>query len=113
MHELSVAENIVRITEEKISHYPDKKPVKIILEIGLMSGIDFDALDFAMQSAVKDTELENAVIEIIRIEPLAKCRNCGHSFKAEDYLASCPECFSIDIEFLKGKELLIRSIELE
>ena len=113
MHELSVAESIVRITKEKISQYPDKIPVKLVLEIGLLSGIDFDALDFAMKSVVKNTSIENCIIEIIRIEPLAKCSNCGHLFKAEDYIASCPECGSIDIEFLKGRELLIRSIELE
>jgi hydrogenase nickel incorporation protein HypA/HybF len=113
MHELSIAENIIKLTEEKISQYPGKKPVKVILEIGLLSGIDFDALDFAMQSVVKNTIMENTEIEIIRIEPMAKCRSCENIFKAEDYLSSCPKCLSLDIEFLRGRELLLRSIELE
>jgi hydrogenase nickel incorporation protein HypA/HybF len=113
MHELSVAESIVRLTEEKISLYPDKKPVKIVLDIGLISGIDFDALDFAMKSAVKNSSIENADIVINRIEPEAECMDCHRRFKADDYLVNCPDCQGFNISFLKGKELLIRSIELE
>lgn len=113
MHELSVAESIFRLAEEKILQYPGKKPMKIILEIGTLAGIDFEALDFALTSMVKSTLFDQTEIEIIKIQPQARCSDCGHEFIPVDYLANCPNCGNFKIDFIKGKELLIRSIELE
>jgi hydrogenase nickel incorporation protein HypA/HybF len=113
MHELSIAMNIVQITGEKLASYPGKKPVKITLQIGLLAGVEFDALDFALQSATRGTLLENALIEIEKIKGEAQCSVCQVKFPAEDYLVNCPECGSFQINFLSGRELLIRSIEME
>jgi len=113
MHELSVAESIFRIADEKIKAYPDKKPVKITLEIGLLSGIDFEALDFAISSVIKNTPFEATSIQIDKISPLARCNECHHEFQPDDYITPCPICGNFNVAFIKGKELLIRSIELE
>ncbi len=113
MHELSIAESIFRIAGEKIKEYPGKKPVKINLEIGTLSGIDYEALDFAISSVIKGTPFENTDIDVDRIAPLAKCETCQHEFVPDDYLTSCPECGNFMIRFIRGKELLIRSIEME
>jgi len=113
MHELSVAESIFRLAGEKIASYPDKKPVQINLQIGLLSGIEFEALDFAISSVIKNSPFENAQVIIEKIKPLARCNECRHEFEPEDYITCCPECGSFTFNFLKGKELLIRSIELE
>ncbi len=113
MHELSVAESIFRLAEEKITAYSGKRPVKINLEIGLFSGIDFEALEFAISSVVKNTLFEETVIQIDKVSPLARCNECQHEFQPEDYITTCPVCGNFNVEFLKGKELLIRSIELE
>jgi hydrogenase nickel incorporation protein HypA/HybF len=113
MHELSVAESIFRLAEEKIAPYKNKKTVQINLQIGLLSGIDFDALDFAISSVIKDTVFEHVLINIEKIKPLAKCSQCQLEFEPEDYITCCPKCGSLIFDFLKGRELFIRSIELE
>lgn len=113
MHELSVAESIFRLAGEKIAAYPDKKPIQINLEIGLLSGIEFEALEFAISSVIKDTPFENTQVIIEKINPLARCKQCNQEFEPEDYITCCPNCGSFTFRFLKGKELLIRSIELE
>jgi hydrogenase nickel incorporation protein HypA/HybF len=113
MHELSVAESIFRLAEEKIGEYPDKKPVKIKLDIGILSGIDFDALDFAITSVIKNTPFEQTAVEITRILPKAVCKECGCEFDPVDYLSNCPQCGNFQIEIIAGKELIIKSIELE
>ena len=60
MHELSIALGIVKIAEDE-SAKANANSVKVIeLEIGSMSGIEMDSLDFAWPVAVKDTVLENA-----------------------------------------------------
>jgi len=113
MHELSVAESIFRLAKEKIEGYPGNKPTKINLEIGVLSGIEFEALDFAIQSVIKDTIFEQTIIEINKVQPSARCNDCNHEFEPSDYITNCPNCGNFNIEFIKGKELLIKTIELE
>ena len=48
MHELSIAQNIVEISEDQVKKHKATGVDKIILQIGELAGIELDALDFAI-----------------------------------------------------------------
>jgi hydrogenase nickel incorporation protein HypA/HybF len=113
MHELSIALGIVKIAEEESRKAEAKKITAIELEIGSMSGIELDALEFAWPVAVKDTVLAEAKREIDWIEARARCADCHHEFDVEYSYDSCPKCNSYFKNVFKGKELRVKSLEIE
>lgn len=112
MHELSIALSIVDIAEKEAAKAKARKVDLIELEIGTLAGIEFDSLEFVWPSAVKDTVLENAERKIKVIQGEAKCSDCGTVFKLDNIYDACPKCKSYLKGILKGKELLVKSLEI-
>ena len=112
MHELSVAMGIVNIAEKEIKK-ANKKTVELIeLEIGSLSGVELDSLEYVWEIAVKDTVLENAEKKIDFIEAIANCLECNTVFKVEKVYDNCPNCKSYFKDIIKGKELRVKSLEV-
>lgn len=112
MHELSIAMGIVDIAKKETAKVKAEKVDMIELEIGTLAGIEFDALDFVWSSAVKDTVLENAIKKINIIHGEAKCSDCESIFKLDNIYDACPNCNSYLKGIIKGKELLVKSMEV-
>ena len=112
MHELSIALGIVKIAENETKKAKAKSVEVIELEIGTLAGIAFDSLDFVWPSAVKNTVLESAVKKINIIEGEAKCSDCDTVFKLNNIYDPCPNCNSYLKGIIKGKELLVKSLEV-
>ncbi len=112
MHELSVALGIVRIAEEETKKAHANKVETIELEIGTLAGIVFDALNFVWPSAVKDTVLENASLQINVIKAKGKCIDCDTIFDMEQLYDSCPKCKSNFKGIIQGKELRVKALEV-
>jgi hydrogenase nickel incorporation protein HypA/HybF len=110
MHELSIVMSIINIAEQQASKANAMSIDEIELDIGTLSGIEFDALDFAWTEGVKRTILENAVRKINKIEAFADCLDCGISFSIQHYYDACPVCGGHLINITKGKELRVRSL---
>lgn len=112
MHELSIAMGIVRIAEKETAKVNAQKVEQIELEIGTLAGIEFDALDFVWPSAVKDTILENALKKVTIINGKAKCNDCNVVFKLDNMYDACPNCKGYIKTIVKGKELVVKSLEV-
>jgi hydrogenase nickel incorporation protein HypA/HybF len=110
MHELSIVMSIINIAEQQASKANASSIDEIELDIGTLSGVELDALDFAWTEAVKKTILENAVRKINRIEASANCIDCGISFPVQQFYDACPVCGGHLINITKGKELRVRSL---
>lgn len=112
MHELSVAMGIVNIAEKEIKKANKNKVTLIELEIGSISGVELDSLEYVWDIAVKDTVLENAEKVIDFIEAEAKCLECDTKFSVENVYDNCPKCKSYFKDIIKGKELRVKSLEV-
>ncbi|HOV10346.1 MAG TPA: hydrogenase maturation nickel metallochaperone HypA [Bacteroidales bacterium] len=110
MHELSIATNIIEIAEDFARSHQAEKISRIELEIGQLSGIVTDSLQFALELAVKNTVLEFAEVIIKEIPGKSRCNKCQAEFGNNDWYTPCPACHSIDSEIISGKELQIKSI---
>ncbi len=113
MHELSIAQNIIEIVNDTFTKAKAKTVNEIEIEIGKFSGVELDALEFALETSMEQTHLENAKVDIISVEGKGSCKNCGNNFVLKSLYDDCPECGSAAIEILSGKELRVKSINVD
>lgn len=110
MHELSIVMSIIEIANIEATKANALKIDEIELEMGLLSGIEMSAFDFAWQEAVKSTVLENAERIIVRPGGKAVCLECNNSFGLDSLYSPCPVCKSHFINIIQGKELRVKSV---
>ncbi len=113
MHEFSIALGIVKIAEEESRKAKAKAVKTITLEIGKLSGVELQALEFAWPVAVKDTVLERAQRNVVVIEGKAKCLECGKIYDLNDIYDACPDCGGYFKDIIQGKELRIKTLDVE
>lgn len=113
MHELTITMNILAIVEENARDLKANLVHEIEIDMGELSGVDSEALQFAMQCTEKSELLRNAKLLINKIPAKARCKTCNHEFNISDYYAECPECNSFENDIYQGKELKIRSIKID
>jgi hydrogenase nickel incorporation protein HypA/HybF len=112
MHELSIALGIVKIAEDETAKVNAKTVTKIELEVGVLSGVELDSLNFVWESAVKSTVLEKAEKHVTVIGGKGKCIDCDTIFDMENIYDCCPNCNSNFKGILKGKELKVKALEV-
>ena len=109
MHELSIAGAICRAVKERIG----SEPVSLVrIEVGELSGILPDALDFCIREVARAEGLGDPEIIIEETRPLLKC-SCGHEYEAQDILEGCPSCGGFDREVVSGMDVTIQEIRTE
>ncbi len=113
MHELSIAQSIIELAEEKARERHALEIEELELEIGRLAGVELQTLDFALESAMKGTMLRNARIVRRYIEGKGRCSDCGTEFVTNELFAPCPSCGSWLIDIVKGKELRVKSIVIK
>ncbi|WP_017656021.1 hydrogenase maturation nickel metallochaperone HypA [Fortiea contorta] len=109
MHELGITQNIVAIVTE---HAQGMKVKRVLLEIGQLSAILPEAVQFCFDICTQNTVLENAILEIRQIPGLAKCRQCGAKIALDKPFGVC-SCGSVQLDLIAGEELKIKEIEIE
>lgn len=110
MHELSIALGIVKLAEKTAGEHNTNIVKRIDLDIGKLAGVEYDALEFVWNTAVKESVLEGAQKVINKIEGKAQCSECGTQFIMEKLYDNCPRCKSYFNEIISGKELRVRSL---
>lgn len=112
MHELSIAKSIVRIVQKEVQKARAKSVEKIELDIGRLSGVELDSLQFVWKAAVQNTVLSKAERQINQIPGRGKCQNCGEVFEMHHLFDACPSCDNYINDILSGKELKVKSITI-
>jgi hydrogenase nickel incorporation protein HypA/HybF len=110
MHELSIAQSIVQLAEEQARSHKASTIEELELEIGSLAGVELQSLEFALESAVKGTMLNDARIIRHDIEAEGRCGDCESIFHVETLFSPCPQCGSYAVKIIKGKELRIKSL---
>lgn len=110
MHELSIAQHIVEIAVDALPANSGATVREIELEIGMLSGVEIDALTFAMDVVMKHTPLEQAELRILTVEGRASCNLCGAEFDVEDFHTPCPSCGGFNCDILRGEEMRVKSL---
>lgn len=113
MHEMTIAMSIIDIVCQKANNEKAYKINSVELEIGDLSGIMIDSLKFCFEAACKNTIANGAELNINKINAKAFCKTCKKEFKMESDFYPCPTCDDFNFEIVTGKELSIKSFNID
>lgn len=113
MHELSIAHSILTIAEKAVPADTPGMISAVNLQIGELSGIEIEALEFAFQAVKADTRLEAAELQIEKVPGEATCQACGTVFHLPAFGDPCPTCHSYSLRITGGREMKVLSITVE
>lgn len=111
MHEVSIIQNVIEIVTQKAIENNLTKINKVSLKIGELSGVMPESLNFAFDSCIKGTMLEDSTLGIETVSALGECRDCNLEFPIEHFNKLCPSCNKFCTNIVRGYELYINTIE--
>jgi hydrogenase nickel incorporation protein HypA/HybF len=110
MHELAIADSIVRIAS---AHADGRRVRSVAVATGALRQVVPGALAFAFAQLTQGTPLEGAVLELRTVPATARCRACGVVSEQDSFPLACGACDSVDVEVTAGEELLVEELEVE
>ncbi len=113
MHELSIADSIIKTATAEATKRRATEISAVGLRIGQLTDIVEDSLRFGLEVLSKGTMMEKAEIEIESIPPIGYCETCARNIEIRKFFFVCPECNGRQIKLISGNELDIAYIELE
>jgi hydrogenase nickel incorporation protein HypA/HybF len=114
MHEMGIAMEIIDIAKASIpADMQDARIERINLQVGKLSAVVADSLRFCFDLAAKETPLEGAELVIEELDVVVRCNQCQSRWTVTEPVFICPRCQDGDIAILSGRELDIKSIEIE
>ncbi|HEY4358530.1 MAG TPA: hydrogenase maturation nickel metallochaperone HypA [Acidobacteriaceae bacterium] len=111
MHELSIALSMIEEIEEQAEKHGGVVEA-VYVRIGVLSGIDAQALRFAYELACEGTPLAGSRLEIESVGLLVFCSGCARTHTPDPQHILCPRCLTPEQEILEGRELEVRALEL-
>jgi len=113
MHEYSVVQALLEQIEDIAQQNEATKVSKIIVKIGVMSGIEAHLLEIAFNTFKEKTICDGAEF-VMNIQPLKiRCNSCLSESELEKIHYCCPECGSTDVEVIDGEDMFLMSLEME
>lgn len=108
MHEVGLVQQVIEIVTEASG---DARIRRIVLQIGKLSAVLPDAIRFAFDVVSEGTAAEGAILEIVELPGLGRCRACGAEVVLERPFGQCA-CGGTDLDWISGDELRIKEMEL-
>lgn len=113
MHELSVTQNIIKISCEEAEKHNVTRVKEIRIKVGELTGLVPQAIQYYFEIASKGTRVENAIIKVEKIPIKIKCNVCNSESEVNFNTFSCRQCGGKDYKIIGGNEFFIESLEVE
>jgi len=112
MHEVGIIESTLAVVRREAEARRAARVDRLVLRIGVLAGVEPDALRFAFEACTPGTIAEGAELQIETVPALAHCRACTRDFPAgRGILCQCPACGAFSGDLRGGRELELRRIE--
>ncbi len=112
MHELSIAQSIVKAVKRRLPEGERRGVKSVRLKVGGLAGVNTESLEFCFGIASEGTAVQGARLEIENVPAVCLCRNCGSGFEAGRHVTVCPNCENPRVELVSGDELDLVEVEL-
>ena len=122
MHEVSISHAIADLVLKESAKQEAKKILLVELEIGELSLLNPEQVEFWLKLAFEKTPASEAELKIEVVKPEVHCSSCGyigtHETKDDPLyhfvtpIFKCPQCGSGEITVKRGKECRVKKIEI-
>lgn len=112
MHEYSVVQALMEQIEELAAQNQATVVTKIIVKIGVMSGVEPHLLEVAFETFKEKSICEKADF-IMNVQPLIlHCQSCDRHSEVANPHYCCPHCQSLDVRVDDGEDMYLMSVEM-
>ena len=112
MHEYTIVQSLLDSCEENAIANNASKVHRVVVKIGVMSGVEPDLLKTAFDTFKEKTMCEDAEFIINIQNVLIKCKDCQKESTLEKLEYCCPECKSVDLDIIDGEDMYLMQLEL-
>ncbi|MDA8415116.1 MAG: hydrogenase maturation nickel metallochaperone HypA [Desulfobacteraceae bacterium] len=109
MHEMSITQGIIDICEK---HAGGRRVLSVDIEIGELSSVVPDAVQFCFEACSQGTLLQGAHLNIIRVPGCGHCMDCGADTPLAALFGACRSCGGYRVTIVSGEEMRVREIEV-
>jgi hydrogenase nickel incorporation protein HypA/HybF len=113
MHEVGITRSIIEIAERSAREQGARKILSVTVEIGALSGVMAEAVEFCFEACSGGTFLEGTALIIERIAGRGRCRECNTESEIDSTTFTCPACGEFALDRLQGDELRIKEMEID
>ena len=113
MHEYSIVQSLIDSCYENAKANNASKVTKVVVKIGVMSGVEPDLLQTAFDTFKEDTICDGAEFILNIQQILVKCNSCQAESTLSKLEYHCPNCNSSDLKILDGEDMYLMQLELE
>jgi hydrogenase nickel incorporation protein HypA/HybF len=107
MHEFGYAEGVLAAVRQRAG---GRRVSRVRLRAGVRHRLDEQSLAQAFQWLARDTEAEDAALELVPVPARLACRSCGRVAETYEILAHCGHCAGGAVELAGGDELMLESV---
>ncbi|MBP7147857.1 MAG: hydrogenase maturation nickel metallochaperone HypA [Acidobacteria bacterium] len=113
MHEAGLAIEILEqaVAAARQAGGPDARIESLRLRVGEFSGVDPEALRFALEVMGRGGPAEGARVDL-QVEPLVLSCACGAVAGSESLHQPCPACGSASRSVTAGRDLVLEGLEI-
>jgi hydrogenase nickel incorporation protein HypA/HybF len=113
MHEMGLAMSVVdEVTRVLEDFGPQARALRVTVQVGRLRAVVPEALDFCFEVASHRSRAAGARLVIEEVPIRVRCATCAREWIVERVEFFCPTCDG-PVEILSGKELLLRSVEVD
>ena len=113
MHELGLTQNLIEIALEHAEREGARTISSLVLEIGTLSGVIPEAVEFAFEACSQGTIAAGATLEIRHVPGIGHCPECGEQTQLESLTDCCSHCGGYGLEILQGQEMALIEMEID
>ena len=113
MHELAVCQSLMEQVEQIAVREHAIRVVRILLQIGPLSGVEAELVQQAFPIASAGTVAEDSELDI-QLQPIeVRCNICGATSPATANNLVCAACGDWHTSLVSGDEMMLLSVELD
>lgn len=113
MHEMSLCEGVLQIIESEAKKQKFTKVKRVIIDVGVLSGVEIPAFEFAFEVVMRGSIAENAELQINELAAQAWCMQCAEVVTVDQRYDPCPKCGSFQLQISSGDELKVKELEVD
>ncbi|MCC7327666.1 MAG: hydrogenase maturation nickel metallochaperone HypA [Burkholderiales bacterium] len=110
MHEVALAEGVLRIVEDAAIRCQASRVHTVWLEIGALAHVEPRALRFCFDAVTRGSVADGAALEIETRPGMAWCMPCGEHVALAGFGDACPNCGSYQLQVVGGEEMRVKEI---